>query len=89
MSKAITELVELTKKYENLKRECRKKGKRNDELNLQNQALLSENAALKALLCEKYEINTNVLSANIKLYRKEQQIKAKQAIIKQIKRRYE
>lgn len=63
-----------------------KRGK-NDELNLQNLALLSENAALKALLCEKYEINTNVLSANIKLYRKEQQIKAKQAIIKQIVKR--
>lgn len=79
------ELVELTKKYERLKQKSLIQGQKNKELNLQNRTLISENTTLKAMMCENYEISQDVLALNVKLYRREQQIKTKQCIIKNIK----
>ena len=81
----LEELASLTKKYELLKQKCLLQGKKNNELSLQNKALISENITLKAMICENYEISQNVLALNIKLYRRERQVKTKQAIIKHLK----
>lgn len=81
----LEELASLTKKYELLKQKCLLQGKKNNELSLQNKALISENTTLKAMICENYEISQNVLALNIKLYRRERQVKTKQAIIKHLK----
>ena len=37
------------------------------------------------MICEKFEISQDILSLNIKLYRKEQQMKAKNAICRYMK----
>ena len=81
----LEELASLTKKYELLKQKCLLQGKKNNELSLQNKALISENTTLKAMICENYEISQSVLALNIKLYRRERQVKTKQAIIKHLK----
>lgn len=81
----IGELAKLTKKYKLLKQKSLIQGQKNKELNLQNKALISENITLKAMMCENYEISQDVLALNVKLYRREQQVKTKQCIIKHIK----
>lgn len=74
------------KQYLRLKNKYLKRGETNTELNLLNKQLTSENTALKAMICENFEITPDVLHANIKLYRKEQQVKTKQRILKHIQR---
>lgn len=81
----VDELVKVTKRYELLKRKYLQKGMINKELHEKNNELQSENICLRAMICEKFEISQDILSLNIKLYRKEQQMKAKNAICRYFK----
>lgn len=80
MGNNVMAYIELSKDYEKLKRKCMQQGKKNNELHQLNQALVSENTILKELVCEKYEIKPDVLSANIKMF--QQQKKARDASIR-------
>lgn len=84
----ITELIELHKKYEDLKYKYKKQGERNNELFHINQDLVSENLILQELVCEKFDITPDVLTANIKLLRKEKQVRSTNIRIKEIKKVY-
>ena len=81
----VDELVKIAKRYELLKRKYLHKGVINKELHKKNNELQSENICLRAMICEKFEISQDILSLNIKLYRKEQQMKAKNAICRYFK----
>ena len=82
---ALGELAKLQRRYDQLSNDYVKRGLKNQELNMRLQELISENATMKAMLCEHYEITPTLLQANIKLYRREQQVKDKQCIIKHMK----
>lgn len=81
---ALGELAKLQRRYDELSNDYIKRGLKNQELNMRLQELISENATMKAMLCEHYEITPTLLQANIKLYRREKQVKTKQNIIKHL-----
>lgn len=84
----LEEYMALKKKYDNLKYKFKKQGEKNDELTKQNQQLVSENIILQGIVCEKYEITTNVLYANIKLLRQEKRAKDATIRCNAIKNKY-
>lgn len=88
MSKIVEEFIKLNLDFKNLKRKYELQGQKNNDLFHKNQELVSENLILKELICEKYEIIPEVLYANIKLYRKEKQVKDTNIRIKKIKEHF-
>jgi predicted nuclease with TOPRIM domain len=88
MNDFVSMYMDLKKKYENLKYKYKQQGLKNNELFHKNQELTSENIVLQGIVCEKLEITPSVLAANIKLLRKEKQVRATNIRINAIKELY-
>lgn len=70
---AANEYFEIIKEYKKLKEKVKTLGETNKKLNEENHKLVSENTILKEIISEKFEIERDVLYANIKMLRREKQ----------------